>query len=85
MQAIEEDSLTWRQANDFDGWNTNILQRMQVNHVPSNMLLNPQRRVQAIDLYGEALDQKIGELTEEKKAEKQIKKTPATIRNLKLK
>lgn len=85
MQAIEEDSLTWRQANDFDGWNTNFLQRMQVNHVPSNMLLNPQRRVQAIDLYGEALDQKIGELTEEKKPEKKNKKTPATIRNLKLK
>ena len=56
-----------------------------MNHVPSNMLLNPQRRVQAIDLYGEALDQKIGELTEEKKPEKKNKKTPATIRNLKLK
>ena len=85
MQAIEEDSLTWRQANDFDGWNTSIVQRMQVNHVPSNVLLNPQRRVQAIDLFGEALDKKIGELTEEKKPEKKNKKTPATIRNLKLK
>lgn len=85
VQAIGEDSLTWRQANDFDGWNTGIVQRMQVNHVPSNVLLNPQRRVQAIDLFGEALDKKIGELTEEKKPEKQNKKTPATIRKQKLK
>jgi hypothetical protein len=85
MQAIGEDSLTWRQANDFDGWNTGIVQRMQVNHVPSNVLLNPQRRVQAIDLFGEALDKKIGELTEEKKPEKKNKKTPATIRKQKLK
>jgi hypothetical protein len=85
MQAIGEDSLIWRQANDFDGWNTGIVQRMQVNHVPSNVLLNPQRRVQAIDLFGEALDKKIGELTEEKKPEKKNKKTPATIRKQKLK
>ncbi|MBR5149285.1 MAG: AhpC/TSA family protein [Bacteroidaceae bacterium] len=85
MKAIEEDSLTWRQANDFDGWNTSLVQRMQVVQLPSNMLLNPQRRVQAINLYGDDLDEKIGELTEEKKPEKTIKKTPATIRKQKLK
>ena len=85
MKAIEEDSLTWRQANDFDGWNTGLVQRMQVVQLPSNMLLNPQRRVQAINLYGDDLDEKIGELTEEKKPEKTIKKTPATIRKQKLK
>ncbi|MBR4996755.1 MAG: AhpC/TSA family protein [Bacteroidaceae bacterium] len=85
MKAIEEDSLTWRQANDFDGWSTSLVQRMQVVQLPSNMLLNPQRRVQAINLYGDDLDEKIGELTEEKKPEKTIKKTPATIRKQKLK
>ena len=85
MKAIEEDSLTWRQANDFDGWSTSLVQRMQVVQLPSNMLLNPQRRVQAVNLYGDDLDEKIGELTEEKKPEKTIKKTPATIRKQKLK
>ena len=85
MKAIEEDSLTWRQANDFDGWSTSLVQRMQVVQLPSNMLLNPQRRVQAINLYGDDLDEKIGELTEEKMPEKTIKKTPATIRKQKLK
>ena len=39
----------------------------------------------AIDLFGEALDKKIGELTEERKPEKKNKKTPATIRKQKLK
>lgn len=85
LQAIAEDSVTWRQACDFDGWNTGIVQRMQINHLPTNVLLNPQRRIQAIDLYGAALDKKIDELTELKNTEKgNKKKTPANIKALKL-
>lgn len=85
LQAIAEDSVTWRQACDFDGWNTGIVQRMQINHLPTNVLLNPQRRIQAIDLYGAALDKKIDELTELKNTEKgSKKKTPANIKALKL-
>lgn len=85
LQAIAEDSVTWRQACDFDGWNTGIVQRMQINHLPTNVLLNPQRRIQAIDLYGDALDKMIDELTELKNTEKgNKKKTPANIKALKL-
>jgi hypothetical protein len=85
LQAIESDSLTWRQACDLDGWKTGIVERMHIDHLPANMLLNPSRRIQAIDLYGEALDKKIGELTHEKKPEKKKKKSPQSIRELKKK
>lgn len=85
LQAIREDSVTWRQACDLDGWATGIVERMQINHLPANMLLNPSRRIQAIDIYGEALDKKIGELTEIRKPEKTVKKTPQNIRDIKLK
>ena len=86
LKAIEEDSVTWRQANDFEGWRTGIVKRMQIDHLPASMLLNPARRIQTIDLYGEELDKKIGELTEKKKPEKKSeKKTPANIRAQKLK
>ena len=54
-----------------------------MHHLPANFLLNSSRRVQAVDLYGEELDKKIGELTEEKKPEKKPKKNPDTIRKLK--
>ena len=85
LRAIAEDSVTWRQACDLEGWNTGIVQRMQINHLPTNMLLNPQRRIQAIDLYGEDLDKKIDELTELEKPEKgNKKKTPTNIKALKL-
>ena len=83
LQAIREDSLTWRQACDFDGWNTDIVKRVQITHLPTNILLNSSRRIQAIDLYGEELDKKIGELTEEKKPAKKDKKTPENIRKIK--
>ncbi len=78
LQAISEDSVTWRQACDFDGWKTGIVERMQITHLPANILLNPSRRIQTIDLYGEALDKKINTLTTEKE-----KKNPATIRKIK--
>ena len=83
LQAISEDSLTWRQACDLDGWNTAAVKRMQITHIPTNVLLNPSRRIQAISLYGEDLDEKINELTEEKKPTKKSIKTPDTIRKIK--
>ena len=83
LQAIAEDSVTWRQACDLGGWNTAAVERMQITHIPTNVLLNPSRRIQAISLYGDELDGKIGELTEEKKSEKKSKKSPDTIRKIK--
>lgn len=83
LQAIAEDSVTWRQACDLEGWGTGIVERMQVYHLPANFLLNSSRRVQAVDLYGEELDEKIGELTEVRKPEKKPKKSPDNIRKLK--
>lgn len=85
LQAIREDSVTWRQACDFNGWKMDIVQRMQIAHLPANILLSPSRRVQDIDIYGEALDSRVGELTEEKAPAKKSKKTPATIRSIKAK
>ena len=83
LQAIAEDSVTWRQACDLEGWETSIVERMQVYHLPANFLLNPSRRVQTVDLYGEELDKKIGELTEVRKPEKKDKKSPDNIRRIK--
>ena len=86
LQAIEADSVTWRQACDFKGWATGLVERMRIDRLPANVLLNPLRRIQAIDLYGEALDSKIDELTEKQEPEKKKKKkTPQNIRDIKKK
>ncbi len=85
LQAIAEDSVTWRQACDYDGWETGIVQRLQITHLPTNVLLDPSRRIQAMDLHGEALEKKVVELTEKSSsdASKQVKKSPSTIRSIK--
>ena len=97
LQAIREDSVTWRQACDLVGWKTDIVKNMQVAHLPYNLLLSPSRRIQDINIYGDALDARVWELTEErnpkkkdKKAEKKVevkpeRKTPSTIREMKIK
>ena len=41
LQAIAEDSATWRQACDFDGWQTGLVQRMHVSRLPANILVPP--------------------------------------------
>lgn len=82
LQAISEDSVTWRQACDLDGWKSVIVERMQITHLPANILLNSMRRIHAIDMYGEDLDKAIEEIADEKTPEKN-KKTPATIRKIK--
>ena len=89
QQAIAEDSVTWRQACDFDGWGTGIVQRMHITHLPSNILVNPSRRVQLVNVYGETLADRIDELTEDKKPEKleqpdkRERKTPISIKKIK--
>lgn len=82
-QAIAEDSVTWRQACDFDGWETGLVQRMHITHLPTSVLLTPSRRIHTIDTYGEELDRKIDELTAEKTTEKKTKKSPSNIRKIK--
>ena len=95
LQAIREDSVTWRQGCDLAGWKTEIVKNMQVAHLPYNILLSPSRRIQDINIYGDALDARVGELTEEidpkkkkdanKKTEKKpAKKTPSNIREMKM-
>ena len=83
VQAIAEDSVTWRQACDFDGWETGLVQRMHITHLPTSVLLTPSRRIHTIDTYGEELDRKIDELTAEKTTEKETKKSPSNIRKIK--
>jgi hypothetical protein len=55
---------------------------MQITQLPTNMLLNPSRRVQAINIYGEELSKKVGDLTKVK-IDKKNKKTPENIRTIK--
>lgn len=49
-EAIEADTLTWKQGSELAGWNSNIVQKFAIYRLPSNILLNTKGRIMAKDL-----------------------------------
>jgi peroxiredoxin len=62
MTAIEQDGLSWINVGDMKGSNK-ALNAYNVQNIPSNYILDSERRVVARDMLGPALDQAIGKLT----------------------
>jgi peroxiredoxin len=62
LKAIHDDGLTWPQASDFKGFGAGIAQQYAVSSIPQNFLLDPQGRIVAKDLRGDALSQKLAQV-----------------------
>lgn len=62
LEAIEKDGLPWIHVSDLRGWENKIALMYQVKAVPQNWLLDPSGKIIAINLKGEALSRKLGEL-----------------------
>lgn len=73
-QAIRQDSLDWQQACDFQGWETDMLQKYGIQALPANILLNPFGKIEAKNLDEAALRRKLEEIKQNKQTEKAQKK-----------
>jgi len=62
LKAIEKDGLTWTQVSDLKGWKNEIAQLYYVNSIPQNLLINPEGKIIAKNLHGEALEAKLKEI-----------------------
>jgi peroxiredoxin len=62
LKAIHDDGLTWPQASDLRGFGAGIAQQYAVSSIPQNFLLDPQGRIVAKDLRGDALPQKLAQV-----------------------
>jgi peroxiredoxin len=62
QDAIKTDGLSWTHVSDLQFWESAIVPLYGINSIPTNMLLDPQGKVLAIGLRGEALDAKLKEL-----------------------
>jgi len=62
LKAIRNDGLTWPQASDLQGMHNAAARSYGVVTVPQNFLIDPQGRIVATNLAGEALIQKLTEL-----------------------
>ncbi len=60
--TIRRDQLTWKQVSDLNWWNSKAALAYNVNSVPANFLIDPQGKIIAKKLRGEALQNKLAEI-----------------------
>jgi peroxiredoxin len=61
-EAIKADNLTWTHVSDLKYWQTPMVALYQFDAIPFNVLVDPQGKIIATDLRGEALDKKLAEV-----------------------
>lgn len=62
LKAIQDDNLTWPQVSDLKGFNNEVAQQYVISSIPQNFLLDPQGRIVAKNLRGDALLQKLAQV-----------------------
>ncbi|MEO7048682.1 MAG: TlpA disulfide reductase family protein, partial [Ferruginibacter sp.] len=62
LKAIKADKLDWKQISDLKQWNSAAVSLYGFDGIPYNVLIDPQGKIVATELRGEALEAKLGEL-----------------------
>lgn len=62
LAAIAKDGLTWNHVSDLKFWDSSVVPLYGINAIPTNFLLDPQGKVIASDLRGDALTAKLREV-----------------------
>lgn len=62
LKAIHADQLTWTHVSDLKFWDNAVAKLYGVRAVPQNFLLDPEGRIIAKNLRGEALEKKLEEV-----------------------
>lgn len=57
LRAIKDDNLTWTHISDLQYWNSEVVPVYRVQSIPFNVLVDPQGKVIAENLRGDALGQ----------------------------
>lgn len=60
--AIKEMNMDWPQLSDLKGWKNVAAGLYNIREIPATLLLDPEGRVIASGLRGEALEQKLAEI-----------------------
>jgi peroxiredoxin len=62
LQAIQEDGLTWKQVSDLKWWKSEAVGIYGITSIPYNVLIDPQGKVIATALTGNALEARLAEV-----------------------
>ena len=61
-QAIVADNLTWTHVSDLKYWQNEVAQLYHIQSIPANMLIDPEGKIIARNLRGDALYEALGKL-----------------------
>lgn len=59
IKAIADDKLSWSQASDLKGWDSQAAKRYGINSIPASFLLDPQGKIVSRNLRGKDLEEKL--------------------------
>ena len=62
LKAIVDDNLNWTHVSDLKFWQSEVVPVYQVGSIPFNVLVDPEGKVVAENLRGNALEQKLQEV-----------------------
>lgn len=62
LQAIKMDGLTWTHVSDLKGWGNQVASIFHITSIPQNILIDPQGKIIAKNLRGEALNKRLEKL-----------------------
>jgi peroxiredoxin len=62
LEAIKVDNLTWTHVSDLQYWNNAVAQMYRIQSIPANLLIDPNGKIIARDIRGEALQKKLAEI-----------------------
>lgn len=61
-KAIKDDQLNWTQISDLSYWNSKAVEAFKFDGIPYNVLVDPQGKIIAEGLRGDALESKLKEV-----------------------
>jgi peroxiredoxin len=61
-KAIADDKLAWQHISDLKRWESQVVPLYKISGIPFNVLLNPEGKIIAENLRGNALEQKLGQI-----------------------
>ena len=65
VKAIASLNMPWAHLSDLKGWDSLVTKIYKINSIPDNLLIDPQGKIVARGLRGEALHEKLKEVLEE--------------------
>ncbi|WP_165806592.1 redoxin domain-containing protein [Chitinophaga parva] len=62
LEAVKHDKLEWTQVSNLQGFNDEVAVKYGIHAIPRNFLVGPDGRIVAMDLRGDDLDKRLGEI-----------------------